>query len=61
MSVHWECTQRCKTLPSDLSADVDCPIDVSEVTDWLIEVLMYPLMSVDFDVVAVLDGDGRTL
>ena len=46
---------------SDVSEDGDCPIDVNEVTDWLIEVLMYPLMSVNLHVVAVLDGDGRTL
>ena len=46
---------------SDVNEDVDCPIDVNEVPDWLIDVLMHPLMSVDSHVVAVLDGDGCTL
>ena len=42
---------RC--LPSDVREDVGCPINVSEAADWLIEVSVCPLMSVDFHVIAL--------
>ena len=47
---------------SVVSEDVDCPIDVNEIelTD-LLRSPMYPLMSIDVHVVAVLDGDGSFL
>ena len=34
--------------------------DVNDATDWFIEVLNVPLMSVDVHVVAVFDGDSCT-
>ena len=53
MSAHRECTQRGQAVGSQMS-------DVNDVADWLIEVRCRLLTSVDFHVVVVLDGDGRS-